>query len=485
LTSVLLEDYSRKLVLRVPETVNFIKVDSEMVSDLEGSMSEQSVNAKGIALADASDRVAMMANSSRVKVLALLSVSDRDLYSLLAETRLSKNALVNHLSQLIASGMARRASRGSYTITPEGRRMVDAMARLYSESAIRVDEERRMFRSLYSGSGGYEMSGNKTVSNRALYQPCWVSYNGAMAGCLTALGVECGPVDVGGWSGYAFLVNVEKGRASPAGPTAHGAWPEIVKGTELLGYELIHWFEDIPYPSAGEKPSPQDVERAGRLFDKVRRDIDEHDRPVVLWGLYAPEYGIVNGYDGNSYLVSTFRGAIGQPEGPVLYYDLRAPGCLDMYSFGRRKKISRKEAVDEALARAARFAQGEVDVMPGFVSGPGAITEFADILASGSKQALDYMGVSYPVQCFAESRWMCVRFTQSLAKESKGRRREELEEASRGYAKEAKLGQDLAALFPFGLEGELSAESCRRGTALLRDARLVEEENVKHLKASL
>ncbi len=452
-------------------------------------MSDRSKEAEGGRLADASARVAEMmavvANPSRVRVLALLSSRDRDLTGLLAETRLSKNALVNHMTQLISNGMVRRASRGNYSITPEGRRMVAAMAQLYEESAIRGEEERRMLRALYAGSGGKDMNGSKIVSVPGRYRPCWISYTGAISGCLSALGVECGPTEVAGWSGYAFLVNVEKGRASPAGPTALGAWPEIAKGTELLGFELRHWSDDRPYPSGGDKPSPGDVERASALFDKVRREIDGSDRPVVVWGLYAPEYGIVNGYDGSSYVASTFRGAIGQPEGPVLYYDLKAPGCLDMYAFGERRSVARKEAIDEALGRAARFAEGEADTMPGFVSGPAAITEWADVLASGRKDLLDYMGISYPAQCFAESREMCARFTRNLASESKGKRKEALIEASRGYEHETKVASELAGLFPFGFEGDTSAAVCKRGAALLRDARRIEEETIAHLKAAL
>ncbi|NIO38012.1 hypothetical protein GTO27_09960, partial [Candidatus Bathyarchaeota archaeon] len=85
------------------------------------------------------------------------------------------------------------------------------------------------------------------------------------------------------------------------------------------------------YPAKEGKPTPQELEIVKNLFEKIKREIDERDRPVVLWGLAIPEYGIVKGYDGNSYIVSTYRSLIEQPETPIPFYDLKAPGCIDAF----------------------------------------------------------------------------------------------------------------------------------------------------------
>ena len=45
-----------------------------------------------------------------------------------------------------------------------------------------------------------------TISNPAIFQPCEFSYLGAMAGLLQAVGIPCDVVDVGGYSGYVFLM---------------------------------------------------------------------------------------------------------------------------------------------------------------------------------------------------------------------------------------------------------------------------------------
>ena len=82
----------------------------------------------------------------------------------------------------------------------------------------------------------------KLINKKVEYMPCWLSYTGAVAGSLRALGVDCDTVDVDGRSGYSFLVNVSKDETCPSGPTdlSIETWSQIHKGTESLGWTMEH-----------------------------------------------------------------------------------------------------------------------------------------------------------------------------------------------------------------------------------------------------
>jgi DNA-binding transcriptional ArsR family regulator len=426
------------------------------------------------------------AHPARVKVLTLLVSGDLQLNSLVESTALSKNALVNHLNLLIQAGLVSRAKRGVYRLTKDGREMLESASIVYSTSEWRKEVERAKLRTLYDSKyyRGVKME-KKTVSAPAEYRPCWLSFTGAMAGCLRSLGIDCDIVDVGGYSGYAFILNVSKGRTSPAGPTAFNNWEPIKKGTESLGIHLEHWFDDRSYPEKQGMPTPTEIERARKLFEKVKRSIDK-DRPVVVWGLHLPEYGIVNGYDGSSYMVDTLYHHIGQKDEPIIYYDLKATGCMDAYFFGEGMEVDRNERARAALKRAIHYAKGDFKTVDGFVCGPKALTEWADVLSSGRQDIIDYFGHSYTSQCFAESKEMCTEFTKRLAKEGKGKWTEDLLMASEEYARASKLMTELASMFPFqGVKKNVSEEDGRKGAELLRETRRFEEAAIVHLERAL
>ena len=62
----------------------------------------------------------------------------------------------------------------------------------------------------------------EVVTGEVVCPRCWLSYTDTVAGSLRSLGVDCDTVDVGGYSGYAFITNVAKSLAGPSGPTALG-----------------------------------------------------------------------------------------------------------------------------------------------------------------------------------------------------------------------------------------------------------------------
>lgn len=431
------------------------------------------------------------AHPARIKILALLLQGEHDFSRIMQHTELSKTALANHMNRLMKKGLIKKVARGEYNLTIDGKELLDAAAALYIDSVGREEEQREQMRRLYTeGLAEGKRLNRKIISKKAEYLPCWLSYTGAIGGALRALGIDCDIVDVGGRSGYTFLINVSKGRTCPSGPTALVAetWEQAYKGTETLGYKLEVFSNPSSDTVAQGSPTPQEIETLKKLFEKIKREIDEKDRPVVLWGLVTPEYGIVKGYEGNSYIVSTFRSITNQPEEPILFYDLKAPGCIDAFFFRDKIKTDPMTADKEALERDINFASAKVPILDNYIGGPKALDEWANVLENVPEEKQDYFGNSYVGACVAEGRSLSAAFLARLAKKHSGKPSQHLQEAAACYEKGTKIIEQFTKIFPFrgpAYQGKMKLEDRKKAAQLLRRVRPLEEEAIKHMKSAL
>ena len=428
------------------------------------------------------------AHPARIQILALLLREEHEFSKLMQHTELPKTALANHLKTLMKKGLVKRVARGEYTLTVDGEELLNAAAATYKDSTQREEERRQLLlRSYTKGLIEGKKLNKKVISKKAEYLPCWLSYTGAIAGSLRALGVDCDTVDVGGYSGYAFLINVSKGVTCPSGPTALPlrTWQQIHKGTESLGLKIEHYEYPHDYPAKEGNPTSQEIEIAKKLFNKIKREIDEKDRPVVLWGLVVPEYGIIKGYEGNSYITSTFRTLKNQPEEPINFYDLKAPGCIDAFFFRDKVDMDTTEADRKALDRAINFAAANVPILSNYVGGPAALDEWANVLENLPEEKQNYMGNSYVGACVAESRWMSREFLTRLAKKYHGEQLTHLQEAVKCYEKGWKLMEEFMRIFPFKFQGEMKLDDRKKGAEILRKVKPFEEQAIRHMKKAL
>jgi DNA-binding HxlR family transcriptional regulator len=430
----------------------------------------------------------LAAHPSRIHIMVLLLRGEHEFSRLMQQARLSKTALANHLSLLVEKELVEKTGRGEYCLTTDGRELLKAAAVMFKSSVQRQEAMRELLARRYTEALKEVKSlKKKVVSKKVEYQPCWISYTGAVAGCLKALGTDCDIVDVGGVSGYAFLINVAKGVTCPSGPTAfpEKTWKQIRKATEELGWTLETLAYDGDYPEREGAPTSKEIEKARKIFEEIKKEVDEKDRPVVLWGLVIPEYGIVKGYEGNSYIVSTYRSLTGQPEDLLLFHDLKAPGCLDSIFF--RAGIKRRgEAADkEALQRAIMFASAKAQILSNYIAGPEALDEWANTLETLPEHKQNYHGNSYVGACYCEGREMCAEYLKRLARRYPGKQSKHLLKAAEAYEKGGKLLKEFTQLFPFGFEGDMKQEKRKKGAALLRAVKPCEEEAIKHMKAAL
>lgn len=428
------------------------------------------------------------AHPARIQILALLLREEHEFSKLMQHTELSKTALANHLKLLMKKGLVQRIARGEYTLTVDGKELLNAAATMYKDSTRREEERRELLlRSYTKGLIEGKKLNKKIISKNTEYQPCWLSYTGAIAGSLRALGVDCDTVDVGGYSGYAFLINVSKGVTCPSGPTAVTieVWKQMIKGTESLGWAIESYEYPHSYPAKEGNPTAQEIEMAKKLFEKIKKEIDERDRPVVLWGLFAPEYGIVKGYEGNSYLTSTFRTLNNQLEEPINFYDLKAPGCIDALFFRDKVDVDTATADRKALERAINFAAATVPIRNNYVGGPAALDEWANVLENLPEEKQNYMGNSYVGACICEGRFMCAEFLNRLSKKYTGKQSKHLLEAAECYKKSGKLMEEFTQIFPFKFQGEMKPDYRKKGAEILRKVKSFEEQAIKHMKKAL
>lgn len=344
------------------------------------------------------------------------------------------------------------------------------------------------------------------VSHPAIFQPCEFSYLGAMAGLLQAMGKSIDTIDVGGYSGFAFLMKTTEGWIDPGSPSFHSGnvkqtpttvlhlWSDFRTGTESLGVRLECFWEPEQFAYWNETRQAENERRAHQLFERVKQEINA-DRPVIVWGLVVSEYGLVNGYTEDSYLVSTFRHLIGQPETPVRYDQLQAKGGLEAIFIGEERAMAGEAEDRLALTRAIQMAEGSpyrfafetprhpIREHQRYVTGLAAYDEWARVLEAYAPETIYYEYLSYIAACVSEQKQVAGQFLRRFAERYPDRpHAEALWRAASAYdAAGAELRQ-VMTLFPFPEGGVLSAERCMQAAAYLRAAKPHEQRALEYMR---
>ncbi len=431
------------------------------------------------------------ANERRLQLLAMMMEGPMEFDELQNASGLSKTAVANHLKRLLRTGVVRRLERGTYVLSEDGLNILSAIGSAYSVTQRRRQHEAAKTARLYSRDPtpkeGREMD-EFEVKNKAKWEPAYTSYVGTVTGILKSLGIKTEMPDVGGYTGYAFLVNVAKSATCASAPTCHTAFKLFAKAVETsFGWKIeFNWDnESGSYPS-GDSPTPDDLKRAKAYFELMKSTLARTNRPIGLWGLVVPEYFIMNGYKGNHYLVSTMRECHNKPEEPLKYDSLQAPGGFSEIIFEKETKPLKLERRDkQALQRAVRVAEGRY-AMDGYVQGPKAFDTWAQQLKEGQENVLLYHGNSYVGACTHEGLEWAAQFLKGLSKryneQSQG---DTLHSASKEYSKAAACMKEFAELFPFAFEGDFPEAKREKGAKLLKSAKPHVESALTHMKEAL
>ena len=145
------------------------------------------------------------------------------------------------------------------------------------------------------------------------------------------------------------------------------------------------------------------MKNAEKQYKAVRKEID-NDRPVVMWGLPIPEYGIVNGYRDEEYIVSTFRRLLNQPDTPIHYTGLMAPGGLLFIKFTESIQKDPKQVAVKTLKHGYKLGTGAVPQIPEYVLGPTAYDVLAKNLTMEPLDENSHHGTGYTIACLMEGK---------------------------------------------------------------------------------
>lgn len=317
----------------------------------------------------------------------------------------------------------------------------------------------------------------KIVSNPAKMQPSWFSYQGAVLGVLKRLGLDVDLSDVIAVSGYGWITNAMKHHLCPSAPSAYHreVWMENYEETENLGYKVDLILSGTFEWEDNQKPTPEAKMNAKKQYDEVVKEIDA-DRPVVMWGIPIPEYGIVNGYKGEEYIVSTFRTLINQPDTPIHYTGLMAPGGLMSMRFTEPKEIDQKEVVIKTLRRGYKLGTGDTPQLPEYVLGPEAYDVLIKNLTEEPFDENSHHGTAYTMACLMEAKWAISAYLKKVDPIIET----DLVQISENYATLEKILTKCHETFPIG-PGEMLEEKCNDVAELLKEAKKNEEKALQEL----
>lgn len=288
----------------------------------------------------------------------------------------------------------------------------------------------------------------KTVNVKLVPPATFASWVGAVASVLKSRKVKCDNTDVAGMGGYAFLVNVHPDLC-PSGPTTFD-WDMLVEGTAALGIDV----QLVAAPRREE----DDARLAAELFEKVKAEIDA-GRCCVVWGATgAPEFAVAYGYQGNNYLVRSFRtaqkgckqavGPAEMPEDPVPFDHLESPGCFGVFLLGEPTRPDAARADRNAVTRAVQLLRDRHPCLaPGYSHGAAGLRTWADALDKTAAKVNPF-GNAYNAVCYQELQEFGAEFLTRLSKRSKSAAKP-LAEAGRALAGSARNLDAVAGLFPF------------------------------------
>ncbi|MFW9849377.1 MAG: hypothetical protein ACFFF4_09560 [Candidatus Thorarchaeota archaeon] len=345
------------------------------------------------------------------------------------------------------------------------------------------------------------------VDEKGEFVPAWISYLSTAVGILRAIGEEADLVDTGGYTGYAFHLNTSRNETCPSAPTV-APFDLFREGLESFGRRVTFGWTEPSYSPSNEQ---KDLTRAREFFEDIKSILTRTDTPVGIWGIPVPEFGIVNGFEGDSYIVSTFRSLQrkSKEEEPIRFNQLNAPGGLSKMVFGEPIDLPDDNTLDrDAIKRAIHIARGvsfgEESVDASYITGPDALSQWAEIIETGvvpkseeeanqmkDRMKLNYHGNAYVAECTKEGMSLAASFLMRLFRRYKHESfSNDLEEASHEYKHAAEKMRIYTELFPFSMElnwkeEEFNEEKRVMGSQLLRDAKPYVIVAIEHMENAL
>lgn len=380
-----------------------------------------------------------IAHSKRLEILTLLTDNPKTFVELLRASKISRTALANHLSKLVARGLVERKERGSYQITVDGREMLYSVVESYMDSQVRVLNGRRRwverYASLRAGSGRM-----KKLENLR-FKPHHVSHMGCLDGCLEYLGLDVSMPWLYGATGHAFIINIAKD-ICPSGPTA---WKTmmIFESARNLGAKIDGVF--------AWKRDPDFKEKQEKAWKFIQKAIDA-GQPCYGWQIgEIADFYIIYGYDDVGYYYKGYHVEDGGGPKPWKEVGTTDVTLLEMYSVKKVKPIDDARTVKQAFQNVLKHAQNPKDWIqyPQYKSGLEGYDAWINAVESGTAVAF---GMAYNAALWAECRIMAQEFLKEAQDRLDNKFNTILEKAIGYYDAVSRNLVKVNKLYPFSIK---------------------------------
>jgi hypothetical protein len=316
----------------------------------------------------------------------------------------------------------------------------------------------------------------------ASYQNTWTTAAQALREAIKfTVKKEVSLVDVMGYTGHAFRINIHENNVDVAGPTAWDWGPVLRDGLLRLGIRSSYLGEPNFTP-----PTP---ELLGKAIEKVQHSVDR-GIPAAAWDLLIPEFGVIYGYDDEK---QEFHVKDVSGEGILPYSKMGRGqiGELFVLTLDDFFEIDKKEALVGALKSIIDHARVRyhLHAEPPYQNGLAGYDAWIGAFRKGT---VDPFGNAHNAALICDARAHAVQFLKDLQLKWNGVSQEE-QEVSRLAALAAAHYQDvfnalvqLPPLYPFPQGGNPSVtENAEYSIAVLQRAREAEEQGVKILERML
>jgi len=429
-------------------------------------------------------------NSIRLKILAELLLSPKLFSFFLDTTQLKKTSLIHHISSLINSGLIKRTQRGLYKISIDGIDFVKNIVLTYQRSHMKLQIEQDYISEQFKYNRLPLSPLGKMVGSNPIYQGGWNSYISSVSGILMSLGMKYNYIHVGGQSGYSFITNIQKGWISFLAESllSDTAWDLIQKGTEDFGWNIINVRIKMKNPRS-RKLVEEDLKLAEEIFEKIKQLIQIDDTPVIMWGLRVPAYGIIRGYQKDSYLVSTYFRLFGKEDTPIKYDELQPLDIFHYFYFKDRFSNNENRDINkDSLKRAILFAKGINVAKSNFVAGPDAYSEWSNILENYHLNNFNIFGNSFLAKFYNDAKNTCSEYLDWLSNSTPNQSSKKfLNQANKHYRKIKHNLEEYSELFPYFEQDSniLNNKTVDQGISLLDTAKSNELKAIEYMEYAL
>lgn len=300
----------------------------------------------------------------------------------------------------------------------------------------------------------------------------WDTLAASLTSCAAALGDTRTVAEIAAGSALAFRVAADD-QVTLGGPHAW-PWPgELAAAAARLGYRA-----EVVSSSEAPGTTLHDTARAAAMA-LVRAGLPA-GRPTLVWGVHAPEFGIVRGLDGDMLEVSGILDGVAPALLPTEQLGCGAVPVVLAAQLTGRIPSDEKQAVLSTMRAALTLGRGPAPTLAGVYVGLEAWRIMARALSTG---VIDPSGLAYAAQRYAEARSAIVAWLDRAERVLDA----DLEPARTAYRRAASMLAELAACHPFPpAHGAMLTSSARdQAQGLVEETACAEARGLDGLAAAL